>query len=167
MPFGLTNAPAAFMDLMNTVCSPFLDKFMIVFIDDIPIYSRSHKDHQIHLRLILELLRKEKLFTKYSKCEFWLQEVQFLGHIISNEGIKVDPAKIEAVSSWEAPKNPSEIRSFLGLAGYYRRFVENFSSIAAPLTKLTKKSEKFIWTGEQEMAFQKLKKALCEAPILA
>ncbi|KAI3765101.1 hypothetical protein L2E82_15127 [Cichorium intybus] len=167
MPFGLTNAPAAFMDLMNRVCRPFLDTSVIVFIDDILIYSRSQEEHETHLRQVLELLRQEKLYAKFSKCEFWLREVQFLGHVISSEGVKVDPAKIEAVMKWEPPRNPSEIRSFLGLAGYYRRFVENFSSIAAPLTKLTKKGEKFEWTEEQQAAFQKLKQALCEAPVLA
>ncbi|KAI3493570.1 hypothetical protein L1887_40770 [Cichorium endivia] len=167
MPFGLTNAPAAFMDLMNRVCRPFLDTFVIVFIDDILVYSRSQAEHGVHLRQILELLRREKLYVKFSKCEFWLREVQFLGHVINSEGVKVDPTKIEAVMKWEPPRSPTEIRSFLGLAGYYRRFVENFSSIAAPLTKLTKKGEKFEWADRQQTAFQKLKQALCEAPVLA
>nr|XP_043619683.1 uncharacterized protein LOC122591483 [Erigeron canadensis] len=127
MPFGLTNAPAAFMDLMNRVCHPMLDKSVIVFIDDILIYSNSSSDHEVHLREVLETLRKEKLYAKFTKCEFWLREVQFLGHVVNNEGIKVDPAKISAVMKWEQPKNPSKIRSFLGLAGYYRRFIQDFS----------------------------------------
>ncbi|KAM0035347.1 putative nucleotidyltransferase, Ribonuclease H [Helianthus debilis subsp. tardiflorus] len=120
MPFGLTNAPAVFMDLMNRVCKPYLDRFVIVFIDDILIYSKTRIDHECHLRLILELLRGEKLYAKFSKCEFWIKEVQFLGHVVREKGIHVDPAIIEAVKSWIAPKTPSEIRPFLGLAGYYR-----------------------------------------------
>ncbi|KAI3780620.1 hypothetical protein L2E82_10605 [Cichorium intybus] len=166
MPFGLTNAPAVFMDLMNRVCRPFLDTSVIVFIDDILVYSRSQTEHEVHLRQVLELLRREKLYAKFSKCEFWLREVQFLGHVINAEGVKVDPAKIEAVMKWEPPRSPTEVRSFLGLAGYYRRFVEDFSSIAVPLTKLTKKGEQFTWAEEQQEAFQKLKQALCEAPVL-
>ncbi|KAK1424203.1 hypothetical protein QVD17_19524 [Tagetes erecta] len=167
MPFGLTNAPAAFMDLMNRVCRPYLDKFVIVFIDDILIYSRTRKDHEQHLKLILELLGKEKLYAKFSKCEFWLREVQFLGHVVNENGIHVDPSKIEAVKKWEAPRTPTEIRQFLGLAGYYRRFIKNFSKVAQPLTLLTRKYQKFVWGEEQEEAFQTLKDKLCHAPILA
>ncbi|GJT23941.1 putative reverse transcriptase domain-containing protein [Tanacetum coccineum] len=117
MPFGLTNAPAVFMDLMNRVCKPYLDKFIIVFIDDILIYSKSKEEHEIHLRMVLELLKKEKLYAKFSKCKFWLQEVHFLGHVVNQNGIHVDPSKIEAVKNWKAPTTPSEVRSFLGLAG--------------------------------------------------
>ncbi|KAJ0531230.1 putative nucleotidyltransferase, Ribonuclease H [Helianthus annuus] len=166
MPFGLTNAPAAFMDLMNRVCKPYLDKFVIVFIDDILIYSKSQADHEKHLRCILELLQREKLYAKFSKCEFWLREVQFLGHVVSERGIQVDPAKVEAVMNWQEPKTPTEIRSFLGLAGYYRRFIENFSRIAAPLTSLTKKKEKFIWGPKQQESFEILKQKLSNAPVL-
>ncbi|KAJ9561600.1 hypothetical protein OSB04_006760 [Centaurea solstitialis] len=167
MPFGLTNAPAVFMDLMNRVCRPYLDKFVIVFIDDILIYSQSKKDHEQHLRSILELLKAEELYAKFSKCEFWIREVHFLGHVVNKEGIHVDPAKIEAIKKWEAPKTPIEIRQFLGLAGYYRRFIANFSKIAQPLTALTQKDKKFIWGEKQEEAFQVLKHKLCNAPILA
>ncbi|KAI3726575.1 hypothetical protein L1987_66373 [Smallanthus sonchifolius] len=166
MPFGLTNAPAVFMDLMNRVCRPYLDQFVIVFIDDILIYSRTKEDHEKHLKLILELLKKEQLYAKFSKCEFWLREVQFLGHVINDKGIHVDPSKVEAVKNWNAPKTPSEIRSFLGLAGYYRRFISNFSRIALPLTSLTQKNKPFIWEQKQEDAFQLLKEKLCNAPIL-
>ncbi|GJS79578.1 putative nucleotidyltransferase, ribonuclease H [Tanacetum coccineum] len=134
MLFGLTNAPAVFMDLMNKVCRPYLDKFMIVFIDDILIYSKTWEEHEAHLGLVLELLKKEKLYAKFSKCEFWLREVQFLGHLINGNGIHVDPSKIEAVKNWKAPRTPSEVCLFLGLTGYYRRFIEDFSKLANPLT---------------------------------
>ncbi|KAD4982452.1 hypothetical protein E3N88_19123 [Mikania micrantha] len=166
MPFGLTNAPAVFMDLMNRVCNPYLDKFVIVFIDDILIYSKTKSDHEQHLRLILDLLRKEQLYAKFSKCEFWLKEVQFLGHIVDDKGVHVDPAKIEAVKNWKTPTTPTEIRSFLGLAGYYRRFISNFSKIALPLTTLTQKGKSYEWGPKQEDAFQNLKHMLCNAPIL-
>ena len=166
MPFGLTNAPAAFMDLMNRVCSPMLDRSVIVFIDDILVYSKTKEEHERHLRELLETLQREQLYAKFSKCEFWLEEVQFLGHVVNKDGIKVDPAKIDAVKKWEAPKSPSEIRSFLGLAGYYRRFIENFSKIALPLTRLTKKAVKFNWGPEQQAAFDELRARLCDAPVL-
>ena len=130
MPFGLTNAPAAFMDLMNRVFHPYLDQFVIVFIDDILVYSKNVDEHVMHLRIVLQTLRDRELYAKFSKCEFWLNEVIFLGHVISGAGIFVDPRKIEAIVGWEQPKNVSEVRSFLGLAGYYRRFVEHFSLLA-------------------------------------
>ncbi|GKB61347.1 putative reverse transcriptase domain-containing protein [Tanacetum coccineum] len=139
MPFGLTNAPAVFMDLMNRVCKPYLDKFVIVFIDDILIYSKNKEEHEEHLKLIFELLNKEELYAKFSKCEFWILKVQFLGHVIDSKGIHVDPAKIESIKDWVSPKNATEIRQFLGLAGYYRRFIEGFSKIAKSMTKLTQK----------------------------
>ncbi|GJU68522.1 putative reverse transcriptase domain-containing protein [Tanacetum coccineum] len=167
MPFGLTNAPAVFMDLMNRICKLYLDKFVIVFIDDILIYSRNEEEHANHLRIILELLRKEKLYAKFSKCDFWIHIVQFLGHLIDSQGLHVDPAKIKAVKNWTSPTTPTKVRQFLGLVGYYRRFIEGFSKIAKPLTKLTQKNKSYIWGEEQESAFQLLKQKLCEAPILA
>ncbi|GKB21117.1 putative nucleotidyltransferase, ribonuclease H [Tanacetum coccineum] len=167
MPFVLTNAPVVFMDLMNRVYKPYLDKFVIVFIDDILIYSNTKEDHENHLRLMLELLRKEKLYAKFSKCEFWLQEVHFLGHVVNHDGIHVDPSKIEAVKSWKALTKPSKVRSFMGLAGYYKRVIENFSKIAKPLTSLTQKNQKYEWGEKQEEAFQTLKDNLCNAPILS
>ncbi|GJU71519.1 putative reverse transcriptase domain-containing protein [Tanacetum coccineum] len=167
MPFGLTNAPAVFMDLMNRVCKPYLDKFVIVFIDDILIYSKDEREHEEHLKAILELLKKEKLYAKFSKCEFWIPKVQFLGHVIDSKGIHVDPAKIESIKDWASPKTPTEIRQFLGLAGYYRRFIEGFSKIAKSMTKLTQKGIKFDWGEKEENAFQLIKQKLCSAPILA
>ncbi|GJZ33094.1 putative reverse transcriptase domain-containing protein [Tanacetum coccineum] len=167
MPFGLTNAPAVFMDLMNRVCKPYLDKFVIVFIDDILIYSKDKKEHEEHLKAILELLKKEKLYAKFSKCEFWIPKVQFLGHVIDSRGIHVDPAKIESIKDWASPKTPTEIRQFLGLAGYYRRFIEGFSKIAKSMMKLTQKGIKFDWGEKEENAFQLIKQKLCSAPILA
>ncbi|GJU03593.1 putative reverse transcriptase domain-containing protein [Tanacetum coccineum] len=153
--------------LMNRVCKPYLDKFVIVFIDDILIYSKNKEEHEEHLKQILELLKKEELYAKFSKCEFWIPKVQFLGHVIDSEGIHVDPAKIESIKDWTSPKSPTEIRQFLGLAGYYRRFIEGFSKIAKPMTKLTQKKIQFVWGDKQEAAFQLLKQKLCSAPILA
>ncbi|KAK8647250.1 hypothetical protein V6N13_120998 [Hibiscus sabdariffa] len=166
MPFGLTNALAAFMDMMSLVFRPYLDQFVVVFIDDILIYSRSEAEHVEHLRIVLQALRDHRLYAKLSKCEFWLKKVTFLGHVVSAEGIQVDPSKIEAIVSWKQPKNVSEIRSFLGLAGYYRRFVEGFSIIAAPLTKLLRKDVPFVWTEAQQTSFEKLKEALTQALVL-
>ncbi|GJW21462.1 putative reverse transcriptase domain-containing protein [Tanacetum coccineum] len=138
-----------------------------VFIDDILIYSCNKEEHANHLRIIVELLKKEKLYAKFSKCDFWINIVQFLGHVIDSQGIHVDPAKIEAVKNWASPTTPTEIRQFLGLAGYYRRFIEGFSKIAKSLTELTQKNKKYIWGEDQESAFQLLKQKLCEAPILS
>ncbi|GJT25091.1 putative reverse transcriptase domain-containing protein [Tanacetum coccineum] len=143
MPFRLTNVPAVFMDLMNQVCKPYLDRFETVFIDDILIYSKDEKEHEEHLKAILELLKKEQLYAKFSKCEFWIPKVQFLSHVIDSKGIHVDPAKIECIKDWASPKTPTEIRQFLGLAGYYRKFIEGFSKIAKSMMKLTQKGIKF------------------------
>ncbi|GJY88558.1 putative reverse transcriptase domain-containing protein [Tanacetum coccineum] len=167
MPFGLTNAPAVFMDLTNRVCKPYLDKFLIVFIDDILIYSKNKQEHEEQLKLILELLKKEELYAKFSKCEFWIPKVHFLSHVIDSQGIHVDPAKIESIKDWASSKSPTEIRQFLGLLGYYRRFIKGFSKIAKPIAKLTQKKVKFEWGDKQETAFQLLKQKLCSAPILA
>ena len=139
MPFGLTNAPAAFMDLMNRVFRPCLDQFVVVFIDDILVYSKDAQEHEHHLRTILQTLKENQLFAKLRKCDFWLKELSFLGHIISVEGIRVDLAKIEAVLNCTPPRNVTEVRSFLGLAGYYQRFVQGFSVIASSLTRLLRK----------------------------
>ncbi|XP_062105107.1 uncharacterized protein LOC133816821, partial [Humulus lupulus] len=167
MSFGLTNAPAAFMDLMNRVFKDYLDKFVVVFIDDILIYSKDEVEHEEHLRMILTRLKEHQLYAKFKKCEFWLSQVAFLGHIISRDGVAVDPSKVEAVKDWPRPKNASEVRSFLGLAGYYRKFVDGFSKIATPLTNLTRKQQKFNWNDKCEESFQLLKDKLCSTPVLS
>ncbi|GJU85303.1 hypothetical protein Tco_1292849 [Tanacetum coccineum] len=134
------------------------------------VYSKidlSKQEHEEHLKYNIDLLKKRELMSKFSKCEFWIPKVQFLGHVIDSEGIHVDPAKIESIKDWTSPKSPTEIRQFLGLAGYYRRFIEGFSKIAKPMTKLTQKKVKFEWGNKQEAAFQLLKQKLCSAPILA
>ena len=166
MPFGLTNAPAAFMELMHRVFHPYLDQSVVVFMDDILIYSQSEWEHEYHLRIVLQLLRDHQLYTKFSKCEFWLTEVKFLRHVVSASGVSVDPEKVKAVMSWERPKSVFEIRSFLGSAGFYKRFIEDFSRLAAPMTKLTRKEVKFDWDDRCEEALQELKRRLTSAPIL-
>jgi hypothetical protein len=167
MSFGLTNALAYFMYLMNSVFMPELDKFVVVFIDDILIYSKTKKDHADHLRVVLQRLRDHHLYTKFSKCEFWLDSVKFLGHTISSEGISVDPTKVQKVMDWKPPTSVHQIRSFLGLAGYYQRFIPDFSKIAKPMTELLKKEVKFHWDNKCEKAFHTLRKLLTTAPVLA
>jgi hypothetical protein len=166
MYFGLTNAPAYFMNLMNMVFMEFLDKFVIVFINDILIYFKSEEEHATHLKLVLVTLREYQLYAKFSKCKFWLKEVGFLVHVLSAGGVSIDPKKIQSVMDWESPTTQIEVRSFLGLAGYYRKFVEGFSSIARPMTQSLKKDKKFEWTPKCEESFQELKKWLVTAPIL-
>jgi hypothetical protein len=142
----VTNAPAYFMNLMNKVFMEYLDRFIVVFIDDILIYSKNDSDHEEHLRMVLQKLRDNQLYAKFSKCEFWLDEVPFLGHIISKGGISVDPAKVTAIVGWKIPKTVKEVRSFMGLAGYYQRFIKGFSKIAKPMTSLLEKGKEFDWT---------------------
>nr|GFA40688.1 putative reverse transcriptase domain-containing protein [Tanacetum cinerariifolium] len=154
------------MDLMNRIFHEYLDKFVIVFIDDILVFSKSKEEHEDHLRTVLQTLRQEKLYAKFSKCEFWLSSVAFLGHIVSVEGITMDPAKVEAITTWPRPTSMIEVRSFLGLAGYYRRFVEGFSRLALPLTKLMREGEKFVWNEEREKRFEEIKQRLVSAPVL-
>ena len=166
MPFGLTNAPTTFMDLMNKVFHPYLDQFVVVFIDDIMVYSKDAQGHEQHLKIMLQILREKQLFAKLSKCVFWLKEVSFLGHIVSAKGIRVDLGKIEAIVSWKPPRNVTKVRSFLGLTGYYRRFVKGFSVIASTLTKLLWIGMKFEWDDMCQSSFEQLKKILVEAPVL-
>jgi hypothetical protein len=153
MSFRLTNAPAYFMYLMNKVFMEYLDKFVVVFIDDILIFSKDEEERDEHLCLVLQKLIENQLYAKLNKCEFWLKEVSFLDHIISEGGISVDPSKVKDVLSWKTPQNVSDIRSFLGLAGYYRRFIEGFSKISKPMTELLEKSKTFEWTPKCEASF--------------
>eukprot|EP00253_Pinus_taeda_P020294 PITA_20294 len=167
LPFGLTNAPATFMCLMNSVFHQFLDKFVLIFIDDILIYSRSKEEHEEHLRMVLQTLREHQLYAKLSKCDFYKEEIQYLGHVISKEGIVVDPEKIKTILDWPVPKDVADIRSFMGLARYYRRFVEGFSRVAYPITSLQKKGRTFRWSSECQQSFERLKQLLTSAPVLS
>jgi hypothetical protein len=166
MSFGLTNAPAYFMYLMNSVFMTELDKFVVVFIDDVLINSKSEKEHAKHLRVVLQGLRDHKLYAKFSKCEFWFKSVKFLGHTISHDGISVDPSKVQEVMEWKPPKSVHQIRSFLGLVGYYRRFIPDFSRIAKPMTELLKKGVKFVRSEACEKAFHTLRQHLTSASVL-
>ena len=154
------------MDLMNRVFHPYLDQFVVVFIDDILVYSKDAQEHEHHLRIVLQILRENQLFAKLSKCDFWLKEVSFLGHIVSTKGIRVDLVKIEAVMNWKPPRNVTKVRSFLGLAGYYFRFVPGFSVIASSLTRLIRKGVKFEWDDKCQSSFERLKEILVKAPVL-
>src|SRR4051812_23776036 len=165
--FGLTNSPATFSRLMNYIFMEYLDQFVVVYLDDILIYSKNEEEHAEHLRLILEKLREHKLYAKYSKCEFWLPEVTFLEHVISKDGIAVTPERIQAILDWTPPKTVKQVRSFLGHASYCRRFVENFSKIARPLTNLLHKGVKFEWTEKCQESFEALKAKLTSPPVLA
>lgn len=167
LPFGLTNAPATFMCLMNNIFHQYLDKFVLIFIDDILVYSRNIKEHEEHLRLVLQTLREHQLYGKFSKCDFYKEQIQYLGHIISKEGIAVDPEKIKTIMEWPTPKDVADIRYFIGLARYYRRFVESFSRVAYPITSLQKKGKIFKWTMECPQSFEQLKQLLTTAPVLS
>jgi hypothetical protein len=167
MSFGLTNATTHFMYLTNSVFMLELDKFVVVFIDDILVYSKNEEEHEQHLRIILQWLRDHQLYAKFSKCAFWLKEVPFLGHVISDEGIAVHPSKVQQVLDWKSSRSLMQIRSFLGLAGYYHRFIPNFSKIAKPMTKLLEKEAKFKWSPQWEEAFLTLKQLLTTTPVLA
>jgi hypothetical protein len=166
MSFGLTNAPACFMYLINKVFMEYLDKFVVVFIDDILILSKNEEKYDEHLHLVLQKLKENQLYAKLNKCEFWLKEVSFLGHIISEGGIFVDPSKVKDVLCWNTPQNVSDIRSFLGLEEYYRKFIEGFSKISKPVTELLAKGNTFEWTPRRETSFQELKKILTTASVL-
>lgn len=166
MPFGLTNAPATFQGLMNRIFRPYLDKFVVVFLDDILIYSQTPEEHKSHLKVVFQILRENRLFGKLSKCEFFKDEVEYLGFRIGKNGVSTDPGKIQAIVNWPIPTSVRDVRSFLGLAGFYRKFVKDFSKIATPLYNLTKKDQKFQWTERENIAFEELKKALTTTPVL-
>jgi len=166
MPFGLTNAPATFQRLMNTVFREYIDKFIVVYIDDTTIYSKTFEEHLIHLRMTFDKLRQAGLKVQPDKCHFGKTSLPFLGYIIGKDGIKPDPAKVEKVQNFPAPTNLTELRGFVGLASYYRRFIINFAKIASPLHKLFHKDQPYNWTSKQQAAFEELKKHLTTAPIL-
>jgi hypothetical protein len=165
MPFGLTNVSATFQALMNTIFVAYLRKFVLVFFDDILIYSHTMQDHMVHLQTVLQLLRSNHLTTKKSKCAFAVNQVEYLGHIISGQGVVTDLAKIEAINYWPVPKSVTQLRSFLGLIGYYRRFIQNYGSICRPLHDLLRK-DSFTWTPQHSVAFQTLKQKMSAAPVL-
>jgi hypothetical protein len=167
MSVGLTNAPAHFTYLMNSVFMPELDKFVVAFIDDILIYSKNEEEHAKHLRIVLTRLREHQLYAKFSKCAFWLEEIQFLGHVLSAKGIAVDPSKVQDILEWKPPTTVHQVRSFLGLAEYYRRFIPDFSKIVKPITGLLKNDTKFDWSSKCNEAFEQLKVLLTTAPALA
>jgi hypothetical protein len=167
MSFGLTNAPAHFTYLMNSVFMLELDKFVVVFIDDILIYSKNEEEHAQHLRIVLTRLREHQLYAKFSKCAFWLEEIQFLGHVLSAKGIAVDPSKVQDILEWKPPTIVHQVRSFLGLAGYYRRFIPDFSKLVKPITSLLKNDTKFNWSSRCNEAFEQLKVLLTTAPVFA
>jgi hypothetical protein len=166
MPFGLTNAPATFCNLMNDVLYEFLDDFVVVYLDDIVVFSRSMNEHVVHLSRVLSRLREHKLFVKREKCDFASAEIMFLGHLVSVDQVRMDPMKVQAIVEWAAPTTVSDLRSFLGLANYYRRFIKDYSKVAAPLSDLLKKNWKWNWTDGYRWAFEKLKRAVTSAPVL-
>ena len=167
MAFGLTGAPNTFQQAMNLTLAPLLRKCVIVFFDDILVFSPTYEQHLIDLRKVFELLQSEHWHIKLSKCRFAQQKLSYLGHIISSEGIATDPAKVEAIVTWPTPSNVSELRSFLDLAGFYRKFIRHFAVIAKPLTNLLKKGTYFVWTSDHQLAFNTLKQAMSSAPVLA
>ena len=166
IPFRLTNAPSTFMRLMNHVMRPFIGKFVVVYFDDILVYSRNLDEHVDQLRQVLQVLRKERLFANIKKCDFCKDELVFLGFVVSATGIKVDQAKVQAIKEWPVPTSITQVRSFHGLASFYRRFVKDFSTIAAPLNEVVKKNVGFKWGEVQEKSFNLLKEKLCNAPLL-
>jgi hypothetical protein len=166
VPFGSSNAPFVFMCLVDGVFRDYLEKFFIVFLDDISVYSKTEEEHEKHLRMVLQVLREQQLYAKLRMCSFYQRQIHYLGHIISEEGIVVDSEKVEAIQEWPAPRNVVEVRSFMGLVGYYRRFIARFSKIAHSITSLQRKEKKFQWTEECESSFQQLKQLLTSAPIL-
>ena len=165
MPFGLTNAPATFNRMMDNLFRAHRG-YIGVFSDDVVVYSKSIEDHMLHLREVFEVLRAHKLYINLKKSEFFVEEIQYLGHIISKNGIQMDPKKLEVIKEWPVPKNIHELRSFFGMCAYYRRFIAHFSSIAGPLHDLTKKNVRYVWTEKQDEAFKMLKEKLILQPIL-
>lgn len=166
MPFELSNAPATFQGVMNNVFRPYLRRFVLVFFDDILVYSRRFEDHEMHLREVLKLLKSHQFAVNGKKCAFGQRKIDYLGHIISAVGVEADPRKVQAMEDWPLPRDLRDLRGFLGLTGYYRRFVKGYGKITEPLTRLLKK-DAFVWTTESTEAFQKLKEAMVSVPVLA
>ena len=166
MPFGLSNAPATFMRLMNEVLVDFLDEFVVVYLDDILIFSKDETQHAVHLESVLQRLQDRKLYAKISKCEFFKTEIEFLGHIVSARGLEMTQEKVQAILDWPVPTNVSEVRSFVGLCGWYRSFIRLYADLAAPLTDLTRGNVRFIWTQAQQDAFEAIKRKVISAPVL-
>jgi hypothetical protein len=166
MSFDLTNAPAYFMYLMNSVFMDYLDKFVVVFIDDILVYSQNEQEHEEHLRKVLQRLQDCQLYAKLSKCKFWISEVLFLGHIINRDGLAMDPKKVTTILDWKAPKDVRGIKSFIGMASYYRHFIEGFFKIARPMIALLANKVEFKWTPACQESFEMLKQKLTTTPVL-
>ncbi|RDY00610.1 Retrovirus-related Pol polyprotein, partial [Mucuna pruriens] len=166
MPFGVTNVPGVFMDYMNRIFHPYQDSFMVVFIDNILVYLKTKEEHPEHLKVVLQVLKDKQLYVKMLKCDFWLEEVSFLGHVISQGGVIVDSSKITVVVEWEASRSVLEIRSFLGLVDYYRRFINGYSKLALPLTRLIRKCQVFVWSSKCESSLLELKKRFTSVPVL-
>ena len=166
MPFGLTNAPSTFQSFMNNIFKRYLRKFVLVFFDDILIHSNSWEEHLQHVKFVLNILRSHNLFLKREKCQFGQTQIKYLGHLIDVEGVSVNPQKVAAMMEWPKPKTPKALRGFLGLTGYYRKFIRNYGKIVSPLTNMLKK-DSFAWTSASERAFQDLKEAITQAPLLA
>jgi hypothetical protein len=166
MPFGLTSAPATFVTMMNDIFQDVLDQYVVVFIDDILVYSRTMEEHRAHVGMVLERLRQHKLYAKQSKCEFAKRSIEFLGHFVSEEGIQVDPQKVRTIIEWPIPNNPHDIQSFMGLSNYYRRFISKFAHKTAPLNRLLHKNVPWKWTEIEQQSFDNLKHALTSPPVL-
>jgi hypothetical protein len=167
MPFGLTNAPATFQSIMNTIFQPMLRKHVLVFVDDILVFSKTLADHKQHLQQVFDILQQNQLFLKKSKCSYAQTSLEYLGHIISGTGVATDPAKIQAVQQWPIPTDLKQLRGFLGLSGYYRKFIRHYGILSRPLTDLLKKNTPFVWTPLLQQSFDHLKQALISAPVLA
>ena len=167
MPFGLCNAPTTFMRVMDSVWCPFLDEFVIVYLDDILIFSKTREDHVLHVNRVLDILKKDKLFLKMSNCEFGNTSLVYLGHIVGGGELRIDHSKVEAIFNWSTPKTISDVRIFLGAAQYWRKFIANFSSIAAPMHAVTSVKKGFQWGGKEQQAFEALKDKISSAPVLA
>ena len=165
--FGLTNAPSTFQAVMNRIFAPMLGRFVLVYLDDILVYSKTPVEHLEHLRAVLSVLRDDRLYGRISKCQFFKPEVLFLGFVADKDGLHVDSAKVSAVEEWPVPNNVHELRSFLGLANYFRKFIQGYSALVVPMTELTKKDKPFVWSDECQQAFEAVKHALVNAPVLA